>query len=234
MKFLSIFLLLSLCSCGLMAQSSVEEPAATATPIDKRVLGVLPNYRTADGTIPFEPISAGRKLNIAAKDSFDYPVYLLSASFAGLGQIANQNPSFGQGLAGFGKRFGAGYGDQMIGNMLAEGIVPALMHEDPRYFRIGPSAGGPGLRIRYALTRILITKTDNNTKRFNFSEIGGNAVATAISNAYLPDQRNVSDNIQKFAYSVGTDAISNVIKEFWPDVKRKFLARRAANAATHP
>ena len=217
MKFLNVCRLVALCSCGLLAQSAVEEAPVTASPIDKRVAGVLPNYRTADGTIPFEPISAKAKMAIAAKDSFDYPVYFLSGFFSGLGQLSNQNPSFGQGLKGYGKRFGTGYGDQMIGNMLAEGAVPALLHEDPRYFRIGPAGGSGGHRLRYAVTRILITKTDRNTTRFNFSEIGGNALSTAISNAYLPDQRNAFDNVQKFATAVGTDAFSNVIKEFWPD-----------------
>ena len=233
MKIFSLCRLLALCSCGLMAQSAVEDPAATASPIDKRVAGVLPNYRTADGTIPFKPITAKMKLTIAAKDSFDYPVYFLSGFFSAIGQVSNQNPSFGQGLKGYGKRFGTGYGDQMIGNMLAEGTLPALLHEDPRYFRIGPGGGSGRHRLRYAVTRILVTKTDRNTMRFNFSELGGNALSTAISNAYLPDQRNARDNVQKFGTAIATDAFSNVIKEFWPDLKKRMEARKAAKAAIH-
>ena len=225
--------MLALSTCGLMGQSAEDVLPATSSHIDKRVAGVLPNYRTADGTIPFAPISAKMKLTIAAKDSFDYPVYFLSGFFSAIGQLSNQNPSFGQGLSGYGKRFGAGYGDQMIGNMLAEGTLPALLREDPRYFRIGSGAGSGGHRLRYALTRILVTKTDRNTTRFNFSEIGGNALSTAISNAYLPDQRNARDNILKFGAAIGTDAFSNVIKEFWPDIKRKIEARKAAKAASH-
>jgi hypothetical protein len=214
-----------------MAQSAIEETAQAPTPIDKRVAGVLPNYRTADGTIPFEPISAKRKMTIAAKDSFDYPVFFMAGFFSGIGQLSNQSPSFGQGLKGYAKRYGTGYGDQMIGNMLAEGTLPALLREDPRYFRIGPGGGSGGYRLRYALTRIFITKTDRNTLRFNFSEIGGNALGTAISNTYLPDQRNALDNTQKFFTAIGTDAFSNVIKEFWPDLKKKLQARKAAKEA---
>jgi hypothetical protein len=233
MKTLKICQLV-LCSCGLLAQPPVDEKAGAPAPIDKRVAGVLPNYRTADGTIPFVPINGKQKLTIAAKDSFDYPVYFIAGIFSGIGQLTNQNPSFGQGMQGFGKRFGTGYGDQMIGNMLAEGTMPALLGEDPRYFRIGSSGGSGGHRLRYALTRIFITKTDRNTLRFNFSEIAGNAMSTAISNAYLPDQRNARDNTQKFVTAIGTDAFSNVIKEFWPDVKRKMEARKAAKAARYP
>ena len=91
-----------------MAQAPVDDAATAPKPIDKRVAGVLPNYRTADGTIPFEPIGGKQKLIIAAKDSFDYPVYFIAGIFTGIGQLTNQNPGFGQGLKGFGRRFGTG------------------------------------------------------------------------------------------------------------------------------
>ena len=76
-------------------------------------------------------------MTIAGKDSFDWPVYPTAAAFATLYQLENQNPSFGQGMSGYAKRFAAAYGDQMIGNMMTEGIVPSLLHQDPRYFRLG-------------------------------------------------------------------------------------------------
>src|SRR5579872_4034005 len=82
-----------------LAEQPAAPPAETQQ-IDKRIFGVLPNYRTADGSAPFVPINAKRKFYIAAKDSFDYPVYPLSAAFAGLYQLDDQNPSFGQGVKG--------------------------------------------------------------------------------------------------------------------------------------
>ena len=93
-----------------------------------------------------------------------------------------------------------------------------------RYFRRG--TGGKLGRTYYALTRILVTRTDAGGNRFNFSEVVGNSVATAISNAYNPDTRDASENLEKLGLQLGTDAISNVLKEFWPDVKRKLQQRR--------
>src|SRR5258707_11060057 len=93
---------------GLKAQAAED-------PVDKRVLGVLPNYRTANLEDTYTPISTHRKLVIAAKDSFDYPLVGVGAVFAGLGQAGNADPSYGQGAKGFAKRLAAGYGDQMIG-----------------------------------------------------------------------------------------------------------------------
>ena len=135
---------------------------------------MLPNYRTADGAAPFLPISPKRKFYIAAKDSFDYPVYPLSAAFAGLYQLDNQNPSFGQGVKGYAKRFASSYADQAIGNMMTEAIFPVLLHEDPRYFRRGAGNGSNWHRAGYALTRVFVVRTDKGKWDFNYSEWLGN------------------------------------------------------------
>jgi hypothetical protein len=207
-------------------QPAAEQPAAPA--IDKRIFGVLPNYRTADGTVPFVPITARHKFYIAAKDSFDYPVYLTAALFAGYYQLDNENPSFGQGLKGYAKRFATSYGDQAIGNLMTEAIFPSLLHEDPRYFRLGSSGGSTWHRTRYAITRVFVVRTDKGGWTFNFSEWLGNGSSVALSNLYYPgDTRNVSDNVQKLGIAVGTDAFSQVLKEFWPDIKNKFFKKKS-------
>ncbi len=189
---------------------------------DKRIFGVLPNNRTTEASIPFKPLTSKQKMMIAVKDSFDYPVYPTAGLFAALYQLENQNPSFGQGMEGYAKRFATAYGDQMIGNMMTEGIVPSLFHQDPRYFRIDPALGYSVKRRAWlAVRQIVITRTDSNHPTFNISEWGGNALSTAISNAYYPDTRNASDNVEKWLIAIATDTFSNVLKEFWPDVKKK-------------
>jgi len=207
--------------------AQTEEALPNSAPVksiaQQRVLGVLPNYRTADGTQPFAPISAGRKFYIARRDSFDYPVVILSGLFAGLYQAENQNPSYGQGLAGYGKRFASAYADQALGNLMTEGIVPVLLKQDPRYFRVGSGGGSGWHRTRYALTRVFVGRNDKGDWTFNYPEWVGNSAAVAISNLYYPaDTRNARDNTQKLAIQVATDAFSNILKEFWPDWKRKF------------
>jgi len=205
---------------------NASQPAAPA--IDKRIFGVLPNYRTADGSAPFMPITTRHKFYIAAKDSFDYPVYLTAAAFAGFYQLENQNPSFGQGVEGYAKRFASSYGDQAIGNLMTEAIFPSLLHEDPRYFRLGSSGGSTWQRTRYAITRVFVVRTDKGGWTFNFSEWLGNGTTVALSNLYYPaDTRNVSDNVQKLGIQVGTDAFSQVLKEFWPDIKRKISKKKS-------
>jgi len=192
---------------------------ATPPPEDKHIFGVLPNHRTTEASLPFHRISAAEKMTIAFKDSFDWPVYPTAAAFAALYQLEDQNPSFGQGLKGYGKRFATAYADQMVGNMMTEGIVPALTREDPRYFRLGE--GSMKSRAWYAVTRIFVTRMDSGRSSFNVAEWGGNAFAVALSNAYYPDTRTFHDNSQKLMIQVATDAFSNILKEFWPEPKAK-------------
>lgn len=197
------------------------EPGST---VDKRIFGVLPNYRTADGTQPFRPITTKQKFTIATKDTFDYPSYLLAAAFSGLSQLDDSNPSFGQGLKGYARRYGSAVADQDIGNFMTEAIFPSLLHQDPRYFR---KVNGSFLgRLGYAATRVLVARSDTGKWQFNASEIVGNGTVAAIGNLYYPDARGVSPTLQRMGTQIGTDAISQVLKEFWPDVKRKFLHKR--------
>jgi len=227
-------LTLVLCLGALSAPAWAQESDAVPAPVDlekQRVLGVLPNNRTTDGSVPFAPISARQKMTIAWKDSTDYPVYPTAAIFASIYQLENQNPSFGQGMKGYSKRFVAAYGDQVLGNLFTEGIVPVMTHEDPRYFYQGPESGGRRHRIWYAATRIFVTRTDSGHNTLNLSEFIGSAIAVAASNLYYPDTRTARDNISKFGIQLGTDSLSYVMKELWPDVVKHFKEKKAAKAA---
>jgi len=110
---------------------------------------------------------------------------------------------------------------------MTESFVPAAFHQDPRYFLLGPGGGTKKHRFWHAVSSIMVTPMDSGRKTFNFSEWGGNAAAVAISNAYYPDTRTASDNISKLLIAVGTDTFSNVMKEFWPDVKQWWTNKHA-------
>lgn len=202
---------------------AARDTAANPAPPDKRVMGILPNYRTINETGTYEPIDAKHKLIIASKDSFDYPLVLLGGAFAGISQLSNSDPSYGQGVEGYAKRLAANYADQAIGNMMTEGFFPAMLHEDPRYRRLGASRGTAGHRTWYAFSRIFVTRTDSGGTRFNYSEWLGNSTGVAISNLYHPDERDWKDNTGKLLEQCATDGISQILKEFWPDIKHKFF-----------
>jgi hypothetical protein len=199
------------------AQAQEQEP-----PGGKRVFGVLPNYRTASSCEEGNTIDAARKIQIALKDSFDYPLVLLSAGYAGFDQFRDDPPSYGGGVKGYAKRLAANYADQAIGNIMTEGLLPVLFHQDPRYFQRGK---GHTMRYRfgYALSRVIVTDSDSGRRQFNYSEWLGNAAAVGVSNLYNRDDRTASANAVRLFEYVGIDAVSQVLKEFWPDIKERWF-----------
>lgn len=191
---------------------------------DKRILWIFTNHRTTDDSAAIQKLGPRGKLAIAWDDATDRAIFFQTFVLAGIGQATNGNPSFGQGIEGYAKRFGTTYGDFAIENMMTEGIFPTLLHQDPRYFRRGE--GNRRSRLGYAVSRLFITRNDSGRNQFNYSEIAGSATSLAISNAYYPDGRTAGNNLGRYALQLGFDAASNVLKEFWPDVKRK-LPRRS-------
>lgn len=209
-------------------QPGVLAPGKTAAGEDKYIFGVLPNYRTAEMSAIGHPLTPKQKLIIATKDSFAPPLMGIAVAYAFIYQMDDSHPEFGQGVEGYAKRLGTSYCDQVVGNMMTEGIFPVLLKEDPRYFRM---AHGPvSKRLWYSVSRILVTKTDSGKTTVNFAELMGNATAAGIGLSYYPDSRNAPDYLQNWGTQLGTDAFSQVLKEFWPDVKRWWHKKRGDNA----
>ena len=190
----------------------------------KRILGIVPNYRTSPNLEEYKPLTAGEKFKIASQDAFDRGTIGLAALFGAQSQLTNQNRSFGQGAAGFGRYFGSAYGDFVIGDYMTEGVFPTLLHQDPRYFRRGKGSGWS--RLGYAMGQIFWTHRDSGGSQFNYSEILGNSAAVAISNAYYADNRTAKDAAPKLGMQLGVDMAANVLKEFWPEIERKFRRQR--------
>ena len=195
----------------------------------RHILGIIPNYRTFPSLDNYEPLTSREKFKIASEDSLDRGTFALAASFGALGQLTNGNKSFGQGGAGFARYFGASYGDLLIGNYMTEAVYPSILHQDPRYFRRGTGSGRS--RFAYAISQIFWTHRDSGGTQFNYSEWLGNSTAVAISNAYYPGQRSASSSISKLAMQIGVDAAGNVLKEFWPELRRKF-SKKSPNELT--
>jgi hypothetical protein len=189
-------------------------------PEHKRIFGIIPNYRTYPTLQEYRPISSQEKFKIAAQDSFDRGSFILAALFGGKSFLTNDTPSFGHGAAGFSRYLGTAYGDVAIGDFMTEAIYPAMLHQDPRYFRRGTGSGLS--RAGYAMGQIFWTRSDANHPQFNFSEVVGNSTAAAISNAYYPDNRTAGAAASKLGIQLGIDMASNLLKEFWPDLERKF------------
>ena len=223
-KFFCVTILL-----GMATQCYGQQATPTADPPQteaKRIFGIVPNFRTSATLNPYSPLSVPKKFELASQDAFDRGTVALAVLFAGEAQLMNSNPCFGQGVAGYARYLGTSYADFVIGDYMTEAIFPSMLHQDPRYFR--RSTGRGWSRMMYAAGQIFWTHTDAGGTGFNYSEVLGNSTAVAISNAYYQDNRTASDAVSKLGVQLGVDMASNILKEFWPDVTRKFSRKQSS------
>jgi hypothetical protein len=190
-----------------------------------RMFYVMPNYLTVENQAHVPPINWKEKFVITAKGSFDPYEFAVVGILSGIRQAENSYPAFGQGLAGYGKRYAAALADQVDGNIMVGAVYPTILKTDPRYFQMGK--GGFVRRFGYAISRIIITRRDSGGSLFNFPEFVGNASAIAISNVYYPvADRGLTSGLNNWGVQMGIDAFGNELKEFWPDIHRWFVRKR--------
>ncbi len=197
----------------------LESTLPPPEPVSTRLFGVIPNYRASDMLETYKPLTTAEKYHMAFQDSFDWPNFFLLAGYAAQSQVAAGGFHHNGGLQGFGEYYARGFSDQIIGSYVTDAIMPTLLHEDPRYFRMG--TGSFGRRIYYAASRIFVTRLDNGKSRFNITEIAGNMGIDAITTWYYPESQTAAKGAERFGMQLGNDAISNILTEFWPDIKHR-------------
>ncbi len=187
----------------------------------QRILGVVPQFgMTSRQNAP--PLTSGQKFHLFLKSSFDPFEYAAAGLQAGLGQATNEFPGYGQGAAGYGKRYGASIADQVSSNFFANFFYPTLLKQDPRYFRLGE--GSIKHRIIYSLEQEFVCHSDKGGKTFNWSNVLGAFTSGAISNAYYPStDRGAGLTASRSAISLLYGAAGGLVDEFWVDINTKLF-----------
>jgi hypothetical protein len=192
----------------------------------KRMFGVVPNFAAVSANTQLPPLSTREKFSLAARDSVtDYSSFTWAGILAAQALALNSNPELGSGIAGYGRYYWRTFTDGVSGTFFTEAIVPALTHEDPRYYTLGK--GGFVRRTGYAISQAFVTKTDSGGRSFNFSEVVGNGLEAGLSNAYYPPQdRGLSETAVNFGTQMESAVLNHIFQEFWPDIRRKLLRQK--------
>src|SRR6266481_9892846 len=202
-------------------QQTGQEKDSQKKEQSRRILGIAPSFGVTNRQ-DAAPLTHGEKFHLFIKSAFD-PFSFASAGFqAGLGQLQNEFPGYGQGAAGYGKRYGASFADQVSSNFFANFAYPALLKQDPRYFRLGE--GPVGHRFLYSFAQEFTAHTDKGGRSFNWSNVLGAFSSGGLSNIYYPQtDRGFGLTISRSAISLGYGAIGGLADEFWPDIQRKLF-----------
>ena len=211
------------------AQASQGEKAAESGTSKDRLFYTLPNFLTLENAGQVRPLTAGEKFKVVGRESFDYVQLPWYGFLAGVSQAQNSERGYGQGAAGYGKRFGAYFADGAIESFMTGAVLPSILREDPRYFQSGQ--GGFWTRTGYAVSRIFVTRTDAGNNRFNTSEVVGSALSSAISTySYHPrEDRTLANTASVWGSLLGYDTLTLVGREFWPDIRRMIHQKRHAH-----
>ncbi|MGA7793239.1 MAG: carboxypeptidase-like regulatory domain-containing protein [Candidatus Acidiferrales bacterium] len=179
----------------------------------QRVLGFVPNFYVS--YVPdAAPLTPKQKFELAWKTSVDPVTFVLTGAVAGVQQANNVFSGYGQGAAGYGKRYGADYADSVTNIFIGSAILPSLLKQDPRYFYKG--SGSTRSRILYAIANSVICKGDNGRWQANYSNVLGSLAAGGISNLYYPaqDRNGAALTFENAAIEVGASAAANLLQEF--------------------
>ena len=220
---------------------TTSQSAAPGTSND-RLFFTLPNFLTLENAGQVPPLTTKQKYAVVARGSFDYIQIPWYGFLSAVSQAQDSEPGYGQGWEGYGKRFATSFADGTIENFTTGAILPSLLHQDPRYFQLGQ--GSFAHRAWYAASRNLITRTDSGKNQFNYSEVVGGALAAAISTysyhpkskfvttttpgelRFIPSDRTLSNTAKVWGTQYGYDTLTLVVKEFWPDIRRKLRKTR--------
>ena len=179
----------------------------------QRVLGIVPNFYVVYSQHPV-PLSPGQKFHLAWRTTID-PVSFLGTGFvAGYEQAGNQFSGYGQGAAGYGKRYAAGFADDAIAGFLGGAVLPVLFHQDPRYYYQG--TGTVASRAGHAISSVVVAHGDNGKLQFNYSNVIGSFASAGISNLYYPasDRHGAGLTLGNAATGLGFGAFAAIMQEF--------------------
>jgi len=184
------------------------------------IFGVLPNYTSVGAGKQFVPLSTKATFVMTAQGAFDKVVFPFTAVTAGIAHLEDQSSSYGRGWEGYAKRYVTSFADNTIATFMTTAIFPTVLRQDPRYFVRG-HGGGWG-RTGYALSRTTVTLSRTGHRQFNYSDIFGNGAAAMVMNTYHPvEDRTVGSTLNRWGMQILYDGLTNVLKEFWPDIHRK-------------
>jgi hypothetical protein len=190
----------------------------------QRVVGVLPQFNISYRS-DAASMTAGQKMRLSFRSATDPVAFASAFVVAGYHEAMDDDKGFGWGIEGYGKRSGAAYLDAFDGNIIGNGILPSILHQDPRYFRMGH--GTFTHRLLYSLATNVICKHDNSGKwEPNYSNVSGNIISGAISNLYYPSgSSGVSQTFTNGFIVTAEGGVGSIFDEFWPDVSRKLFHR---------
>ena len=171
----------------------------------------------------YQPLTPRQKFRRFIREARSPYVFGEAAVTSATWELRNHSP-FGGGSVGFAEGYGAAFAQREASLFLSQYAIPSILHQYPRYFP--PAAGSSTFhRAAYAASRVFMTRADDGGQTWNASYIMGNLATAGIASLYIR-HRDAGTIFSDFAVGMGTDAGYNILKEFWPAMRKRIPGKR--------
>jgi len=191
----------------------------------KRILGIMPNFRSVSGGVKPHPLGWKYNFTIATRQATDYSAFF----FLGLTSISaegmNMHPALGKGIHGMYEYTWRGFIDKTDGTYLSAGLLPSLLHEDTRFYALG-TGHSVAIRSLYVISRQGVARTYGGRQTPNIAGLGGKVLTQVVSRLYYPaGSTDFGVLATKFGYSAMRDVALQTVREFYPDISAHYIRK---------
>lgn len=199
------------------AQPNSQKPAEIELPLPiTSPRAVLP------GTI--EPLTPKQKVGRTLRNMIAPQTIANRAIIAGWSHWTRDPEEWGGNPDAYGKRFANRMGITAVRESIQLGADVAF-GLDPRYDRC--DCTGFVSRSTHAWRRILVARKDNGSETIGVATLAGAYVTPFITDQWYPDRLNTWQNKwTSGSQSLAMRGVTNMLREFWPDVSGKLKLRR--------
>lgn len=223
MKYAATYLLatfLSLCWAQSSGNQSLKDKNAAYDPtnINYGFGGVLPK------DVPYRPMSGDERWRMFVNDEFkNLGGYTRAIGTSIIDQRQDRPEAWEQNAGGYARRFGSRFGKFAVSSGIEHSTAYLLGH-DPRYIRCRCEGFFP--RFGHALAYQVVSYNREGKRVFYGSRLLGAFGGEAVSTAWLPGQKWYVEGYQGAIQQISLGTAFNVVREFGPELKRKFRWKR--------
>jgi hypothetical protein len=167
-----------------------------------------------------EPLSFKGKTNYFLKSAFSAETLGRVGLTTSIGQIAGVSEDWGTGGASYGRRLRNNYTRHLVSSGVRYGIG-AARGEDPRFYRSGKN--GFLARTGFVFSRTFVVQMDDGSKSVALGRLAGSFTGNTLAEYMRPHTQDPwQTGLTRTAFGIGSDMGMRMIREFWPDIRRKF------------
>ncbi len=226
-------LLASLCLCGVaFTQEGIQKPDAPAPQSTSQAPGAVEfgadfvqllqrkSMVFPDLAVNTASLSTTQKFKLAANNSVALSTIAAAAVSSGWNQAFNEPEGYGQGMSGYGKRFGSAMARSASNQIFGTFLLASVLRQDPRFFvKNDVTFGGS---VKYSISRVFLTRGDDDGQQVNWSGLIAPLGTEVLANTYFPQgDRDAGDVLQRYGYDLLWKAAGNLAKQYWPKINKQ-------------